>query len=198
MAAKTAGALIERPGVQRRDAAAVLGVLPWRLTAAATLLGAAALHGLAAAEHAQHWPTASDFFVGLQLAQTWLGFALLLNLRTSSSARAALALNGATLALWAVSRTIGLPVGPDSGAAEPVARLDLAVALLQILSIAAVLVLLGRWQRTTRTGALLRAPATVAVVLFGVVLITTWGLRAPGAAGERDAPASSVISTHHE
>ena len=176
MAAMTAGVLTERQGLQRRDWAAVLGVLPrWRVAAAATLLGAAALHALAATEHAEHWLTASRFFIGLQLVQTWLALALLLNLRTRTAARMALVVSVATLSLWALSRTVGLPIGPDAGVAEPVARLDLGVAVLQTLTVAAALVLLGRWQRSTRTGALLRAPATVAVVLLGVVLITAWG-----------------------
>ena len=82
-----------------------------------------------------------------------------------------------------MSRTVGLPVGPDAGVAEPVARLDLAVALLEILTIAAVPVLLGAWQRSHRAGALLRAPATVAVALLAVVLLTAWG-----AAGALNAP----------
>ena len=103
----------------------------------------------------------------------------------------------ATLSLWALSRTVGLPVGPDAGVAEPVAQLDLAVALLEILTIVAVPVLLGAWQRSHRAGALLRAPATVAVALLAVVLLTAWGtagaLSAPDA---RDGRAG--VQTDHQ
>ena len=199
MSAMTAEAVRDQPVPQHRDPApARAALLWWRLTAAATLLAAAALHALAATEHAGHWPTASRFFIGLQLAQTWLGLALLLNLRTRTAARMALVVSVATLALWALSRTVGLPIGPDAGVAEPVERLDLAVALLEILTIAAVPVLLGAWQRSHRAGALLRAPATVAAVLLGVVLLTAWG--AAGARGAPDAPAGhpGIERTSHD
>ena len=176
MAAMTAGAVRDRPMPQNREVAtAPEALLWWRVVAAATLLAAAALHALAAREHAGHWPTASQFFIALQLVQTWLGLALLLNLRTRTAARLALLVSVVTLVLWAISRTVGLPVGPDAGVAEPVARLDLAVALLEVLTIAAALILLGASQRSMRVGAVLRAPATVAAVLMGVVLLATWG-----------------------
>ena len=182
-----ANALTDRHEAVPRPAA-----LLWlRAAAAATLLAAAGLHALAAAEHAEYWPTASRFFIALQLAQTWLGLALLLNLRTVVAARAALVVNAATLAVWVLSRTIGLPIGPDAGTAEPVGRLDLAVAALQVISIAATILLIGRW----RAGARLRAPATTAVVLVGVLLLTIWGATAPDTETE---PAGHTPSTSHD
>ena len=176
MAAITAEAVRDRPVSQHREGATTPEpLLSWRVAAAATLLAAAALHALAAREHADHWPAASQFFIALQLAQTWLGLALLFNLRTRATARLALLVSVGTLVLWAISRTVGLPVGPDAGVPEQVTRLDLAVALLHILTIAAALILLGVAQRSTRLGAALCAPATVAAVLMGVLLLATWG-----------------------
>lgn len=198
MAAMTAGAVGHRPVPQHRDVATVPETLMWwRVAAAATLLAAAALHALAAREHADHWSTASQFFIALQLVQTWLGLALLLNLRTRTAARLALLVSVATLVLWAISRTVGLPVGPDAGVAEPVARLDVAVALLQILTIAAALILLGASQHSMRVGAVLRAPATVAAVLMGVVLLATWGAAESfGPPAARDGHADVQTASH--
>jgi hypothetical protein len=43
------------------------------------------------------------------------------------------AVNGAVVAAWIVSRTIGLPFGPDAWLAEPVGAVDAAATFLELL-----------------------------------------------------------------
>jgi hypothetical protein len=52
--------------------------------------------------------------------------------------------NAAVLAIWAWSRTTGLPFGPNPGTPEPVGLLDLACATYEVAIVAAGLNLAGR------------------------------------------------------
>jgi hypothetical protein len=45
-------------------------------------------------------------------------------------------LNGAIVAAWITSRTVGLPFGPHAWLAEPVGSLDIAATLLELLIVA--------------------------------------------------------------
>jgi len=57
---------------------------------------------------------------------------------------ASVAGNAAVLAIWAWSRTVGLPVGPNPGTAEPVGFLDLACAAYEVAIVHGSLILAGR------------------------------------------------------
>jgi hypothetical protein len=57
---------------------------------------------------------------------------------------AGVALNGLTLVVWAVSRTTGMPLGPDAGVAEPVAFADAMVSTFEAVIVAVSLVVLLR------------------------------------------------------
>jgi hypothetical protein len=48
--------------------------------------------------------------------------------------------NGAMVAIWAISRTTGLPVGPDPWMPEPLGALDLLATGLEV-----VLIAVGAW-----------------------------------------------------
>jgi hypothetical protein len=104
--------------------------------------GAAAIHASAAGPHFAHWVPFGALFVLTALAQAaWAALVL-----TAPSARllAAGAIgNAGVVAVWAASRTVGLPVGPDAWTPEPVAALDLAATSFEIVVVAASVLLLA-------------------------------------------------------
>lgn len=114
-----------------------------RALASATLLGAAGIHIAVVPEHMEEWPLAGWFFVVLAIAEVVAaGFAWSTRPRTLSLI---VALSLATVALWGVSRTIGLPVGPEPWTAEAVGPLDLSATLLEIVTAVALTIeMVGR------------------------------------------------------
>src|SRR5205814_2286662 len=89
--------------------------------------GAGAIHAIVTPEHLQEDVRFGVFFLVLTVAQlAWIVPVL----RRSSTATWAMggAGNLAVLAIWAASRTTGLPIGPHPWMAEPVGSRDFALA----------------------------------------------------------------------
>jgi hypothetical protein len=139
--------------------------------------GAALIHVGVSADHLQEWRAAGLFL--LVSAAVQLGWALWCWSRPSSR-RILLAGAGGSVALalvWAVSRTSGLPLGPEAGVAEPVGVADSVCVALEVLSAGLSVVAATAW-----APARLKAPSTPrrAAVLTGAVAALT--LVASGAA----------------
>jgi hypothetical protein len=102
---------------------------------AALSIVAGGIHAVAAAPHlAEWWPFGVCFCV---LAAVQLGWGASIYARPSSLGfRAGVAINLGVLAIWAASRTVGLPLGPDSGRAESVGAPDLAAIFTEALIVA--------------------------------------------------------------
>jgi hypothetical protein len=101
-----------------------------RRLCAAALFVTAVIHLAVVPEHAREWPVAAAFFVGLTAVELVLAVAVLT--RTSRAlllAGAAISLGSAVL--WATSRTIGLPIGPEAFSPEVVAAPDLLATALE-------------------------------------------------------------------
>lgn len=122
---------------------------------AALSLVAGLLHGIVAPAHFDEWWGYGLFFLFASLAQSIYGAALLLTrlvqgawlteLTTPSQRRtfylAGIVGNVAIVALYVVTRTVGIPFfGPEAGAVEEVRALDVASKLVE----AALVVLLWR------------------------------------------------------
>ena len=121
--------------VGRRRAASVPHAI---LLACALALLAALIHVQAALDHFDEYvPYAVGFIV---LAAGQAGWAAA-TYRTASRGllRAGVAVGAGVVLVWLLSRTTGLPVGPQPGAAEPVGLLDL-VATLDELAVMALAV----------------------------------------------------------
>ena len=126
--------------------------------AAAISAGAALIHAAEAPEHFAEWWGYGAFFVGAAVAQTafatlllrmpWRGGALAMRAqRYRPSARWLIAAgiigNAAIVVLYAVTRTVGVPlVGPDAGVIEQVTRSGLLATALELVLIAVLAVLL--------------------------------------------------------
>jgi hypothetical protein len=89
---------------------------PWlaRVTAVSCLFGAEAIHVAVIEEHINEWLPAGLFFVGLSLVEGLLAVTLI-TAPSRGVERLVVVVSLGTVALWLVSRTIGLPLGPMAG-----------------------------------------------------------------------------------
>ena len=135
------------------------------------------MHFAVAPEHFGEWWGFGLFFV--LCAEVQLGWALLLG-RNRSRRMLAVGIVGSLLlvALWAVSRTTGLPFGPEPGVPEAVGSPDLVSVVLELLTAGACAVaLLAPGASPGRLALPVRA-----LGLAGAVALTAWALVAVGAA----------------
>jgi hypothetical protein len=101
----------------------------WVLAAASAVAGL--IHLSVAGPHLREWWAFGAFFIGAGAAQ--LAWALLVSVRPSRRLLVlGLAGNAAVIALWALSRTAGLPLGPEAGTAEAATSIDLAATALEL------------------------------------------------------------------
>ena len=158
------------------------------------------VHATVLSDHYREWALAGLFFLALQVAETLLGLAVLL----AGGRRVAIAVvagNLATLGVWALSRTAGLPFGPPVfRVPEAVGAADLACVALELLAIilllpCALAIAPERLLRRPQWSALgHRGRTAVAVgVLAAVVAVTGWGLT-PALQGESHHHAAA---SHH-
>lgn len=116
--------------------------------AGALCLAAAALHAALAGEHLREWWGYGAFFVAASIGQGVYGLVLLALPRAPpwppGEWRAwrvrmytvGILGNAAVLALYAVTRTVGIPwLGPAAGEVEPVGTLDLPTKLAEALAV---------------------------------------------------------------
>jgi hypothetical protein len=88
------------------------------------------------------------------------------------------AINAAVIGLWLVSRTIGLPVGPEPWTREAVGTADIVCSALEAV-VVVLLVLALRRPRVRESRALTRPQRwTVAIGAMGVAVITGVALAA--------------------
>jgi hypothetical protein len=109
--------------------------MPSRRLCAAALIVTAVIHLAVVPEHAREWVAAAAFFVVLSAAEVVLAVAVL----TRTSRRLLVAgsvISVMSAALWAASRTLGLPIGPEAFSAEAVAAPDLIATALEVLAAA--------------------------------------------------------------
>jgi hypothetical protein len=135
--------------------------------------GAAAIHFAVAKPHFDEYTLFGVFFVGAGVAQLAWPVWLLLRPWRPLLALGALG-NGLFVALWAVDRIWGLPIGPEHWMPEPVAFADSVTAAFELLLVADCLILLaqgrGRPLRTSLAVALALAVAALTALSLLSVL----------------------------
>lgn len=106
-----------------------------RQRCAAALFVTAVIHVAVVPEHLREWPAAAVFFVVLTAVEVMLAVAVLT--RTSRSLLVAgAAISVLSAVLWAASRTVGLPIGPEAFRPETVGVPDLAATALEVFAAA--------------------------------------------------------------
>jgi hypothetical protein len=107
-----------------------------RSAVAATLAGAALIHATVTGVHLEEWAPAGLFFVSLVLVESSLGVLALLAW-SRSAARLVVVAGVGTVAVWVVSRTVGMPIGPaDFRVPEAVGTPDLVCGGLELAAAA--------------------------------------------------------------
>ncbi|MGO4597809.1 hypothetical protein AB4091_09320 [Terrabacter sp. 2RAF25] len=152
-----------------------------------TLLGAAVIHVVVVPEHLTEWAAAGVFFIALAVAQLLAAVAALMRpgrLVWASS----LVVAAGPIVLWAVSRSVGLPLGPEPGVPEALGMSDLACAALEAAAVAFALALRSQPapDHLDRVGDGGPAPAPASnahrrgLVVAAVVAVTVIGVAANG------------------
>lgn len=111
----------------------------WRPRAAAALLVlAAGLHAAVIREHFHEWTPAGVFFSALVIAEAALAIAILRR-PDNRTVGLALGVSLATVAVWTVSRTFGLPFGPEAYRPEAIGVIDMLSTLAEVSTVAVLL-----------------------------------------------------------
>jgi hypothetical protein len=148
-----------------------------RTAAVATLFGAQAIHVRAMLQHWPLWRAAGLFFFVVAVAEGGIGAWLALE-PSARAARIAVALSFVTMIVWAVSRTVGLPIGPHPWIAEPTTAPDaIATGLEMLTAVTAV-----AWLRRPSESRPLSTVGLICVgaIVAGVAALTWIGMTAPG------------------
>ena len=100
--------------------------------------------------------------------------------------------NAGVVVVWVISRTVGLPIGPDRGIAESAAFLDVLSTVLEvvIVAVAAGLLLRGRTARSRKNALFL-----VGRLVVGMILLTTFAV---ASVDEGDGHGETTTGTHTE
>jgi hypothetical protein len=155
--------------------------------AAAAGFVAAIVHALVVREHLAHWWGYGWFFTLLAAVQAVTAISLLR--RPSKRFLVALAAcDLGLIALYVISRTAGVPVGPHAGTVEPVAPIDLIAKAAEALQVGAIVLALSAF---TRPEPRLRKRWTSVVVLAPVLIAALAG--PAGAARHQPPPGRDVV-----
>jgi hypothetical protein len=143
-----------------------------RVFLAVALIGTAALHDTVTPYLLTDWSGARTVFGVLCAAE--IVVAILVVARFSPAVLlAAVAVSAVPLLAWVLTRTVGLPLGPGPGVAQPVGLVDGAAALLQVTTLVAAVLLL-RAPRWLHLPSAAQHPGRLALV--AVVAVTVVGL----------------------
>lgn len=160
---------------------------PWTLSSlvlvgVVTASGAAGvIHSAAVGEHWRTYRMAGIFFVLIGAFEV-LWAALVAGRPTRALYQVGAAMNAATIALWALSRTIGLPIGPSPGVPQSVGRPDVIATVFEELVVIGLIVLASaRWEpgplarRTYRAGLALMTAVAVPATIWALAAIHEGG-----------------------
>ena len=144
--------------------------------ATAAAAGSALVHFAVAPEHFGEWWGFGLFFV--LCAEVQLGWALLLGrMRTNRMLAVGIAGSLALVGLWAVTRSTGLPFGPEPGVPEEIGVPDLLSVVLELITAAACAwALLVPTRIASRTSLPLRAlglAVTIALTALALAAVGT-------------------------
>ena len=94
---------------------------------------AAAIHAAVIPEHFREWMVFGLFFTALTVAQCWLAVVLLRRPERRIVRYVAIA-SAWVVVLWAVSRTTGIPIGPEQWKPESLGALDIAASCAELVT----------------------------------------------------------------
>jgi len=133
-----------RPAQTRRGAQHARPVRSHALVTVTALAAAAgAIHAVAAVDHFDHYWLYGVFFVVLTYAQILWGIWVYRHPQDRRALVAGAVGSVAVSAVWFVSRTVGVPIGPDTWQPERIGAMDFMATLDQVVCAALVAVLVA-------------------------------------------------------
>jgi hypothetical protein len=130
--------------------------------------GAAVVHLLITPEHFRQDVLFGAFFLAVATLQLAWSAAILQDRSTSLYITGGIG-NTLILAIWAVSRTAGLPIGPNAGVPEPVAAIDALATAYEVIIVAACLYFVARGSERTKRTTPSTTPGWVSVLVASVL-----------------------------
>ncbi|HKE54279.1 MAG TPA: hypothetical protein VKC55_05870 [Actinomycetota bacterium] len=88
--------------------------------------------------------------------------------------------NAAIACVWLVSRTTGVPIGPEPGVAEPAALLDVLSTVLEVVIVVVCGALLLRGQQSQPSGGRRTRTLFIGTLALGLIVLSTIGIAAAG------------------
>lgn len=160
-----------------------------RIATVTFLLAAATIHASQIQLHLREWDVAGWFFIAAAVVQVALAAALarsanwrardtkglIRSFRELPPRGIPLAVTATSLGLvivWVISRTVGVPFGPEAGAPEAVTRPDVLATAFELLTLVALAPLAAR-RSTRRTAWVPRRKHTVVVAVLILSSIAT-------------------------
>jgi hypothetical protein len=148
-----------RPVAARSEPVLILAAFAW---------GSAAIHAVVAVPHFHEYVPYGVAFTVLAAAQA--GWGVLVSCRpTVRWLGAGMLVSVGVIAVWAISRTVGLPLGPEAGSPEPVGFADVGATLDELALVMLAAALLRGRARTL--GLWARQAALIVLVFSGVALL---------------------------
>ena len=158
------------------------------------LAAAAGLHLAAFPEHLEEGVVIASFFAVCAVLQ--LGAAVVVSAGASLRARRVIILgNLAVIAIWVVSRTVGLPFGPDANVPEAISALDALSFMAEVVAIGGLVTMAYRGRAPARVWK--AGPAAGLAVAMLLIAGTTMAF-APQEHHHDGAPAAHVHPEHVE
>ncbi|MQA87613.1 MAG: hypothetical protein GEV03_24070 [Streptosporangiales bacterium] len=162
-----------------------------RIAAAFASVGAALVHFATAPDHLREWWPSGAFFFGIAALQTaWA--AGVIRWGSHRLLHLGVVTNAGSILLWAVSRSVGIPFGPQAGVPEPATRADVFTVVME--SMVCLGALWCVWRRSTRT---LRPPS-LALGAVGAAGILVSALTVPALGSATTGHAHSAGHGHSD
>jgi len=157
-------------------------------TAVITLLAAEAIHISVIEAHWAEWVGFGVFFTLIAILEGAVAIAVALAPARRTVCLAGIVISLGTVAVWAVSRTVGVPFGPEPGEPEAVGVADVICSALEVVTAVALVPLLrARWSGWRgRTG-----PAVAVAIAAVVAVLTVVAVRSPEAHDYADGMSSA-------
>lgn len=172
------GAKLE--SVQQLGSSRVNGRVATVYSALAVLsLAAAGIHFAAMGEHFQEYVVFGMFFSLVAWFQALWALGVVVA-PTRWTLAVGLVANAAIACLWLVSRTAGVPIGPEPGIAEPAGLLDVLSTVLELLIVVVCAALLFRGQYSLPSAGKRSRALFVGALALGLIVLSTIGIAAAG------------------
>jgi hypothetical protein len=156
-----AGSAADR-AVRLEQAVVLLAALSWV---------AAIIHAVVVPEHWHEYRPYAVCFAVLAAAQAGWSIAVFRD-PTPRLLRAGAVLCAGVVAVWAVSRTVGMPVGPEAGSPEPVGAVDVAATFAELAIVGVVAAFWRDWPEVDVAPWVLKAGTAI---LVGAGVVVTLG-----------------------